>query len=109
MHSALERAKRALVNLIKQIAPIYGVTTSIDRTSPDAAVKAAYRKLSKKSHPDRGGNVEHQKSLNVAYEMWEKADKEKAKPGAPPSRSNAASSNGSSLATVRERKYEDLK
>ena len=82
MNSALQRAKRALVNLIKQIAPLYGVTISIDRTSPDAAVKAAYRKLSKKSHPDRGGNVEHQKSLNVAYETWEKADKEKAKPGA---------------------------
>ena len=77
MVSVAERAKRALVIMIKRLATLYSVTMTLTRDSADSAVRAAYRKISRKTHPDRGGNEEQQKSLNVAYEAWEKATKEK--------------------------------
>ena len=53
MVSAVDQAKRA-------------------RESSDQEVKAAYRKLSKKAHPDKGGREADQKRLNGAYEKWQK-------------------------------------
>ena len=44
-------------------------------------MQKAYRKLSKKCHPDKGGEREHQQSLNAAFDTWESAKrsaKEKA-------------------------------
>ena len=46
MVSAADRAKRALVALLKRLAAKYAVTLSILRDTPDAGVARAYRKVS---------------------------------------------------------------
>ena len=45
------------------------------RDSADEDVRAAYKKVSRKCHPDRGGNHEHQLELNVAHDAWQDARK----------------------------------
>ena len=70
MVSATDVAKRALVTLIKYLAGIYGVTADLNRDCTDDALRKAYRKMSLKVHPDRGGNTSHQTELNVKYEAW---------------------------------------
>ena len=58
MVSATDRCKRALISLIRNLAIVYGSAVSLDRESPDAVVKKAYKKLSLKVHPDRGGSTD---------------------------------------------------
>jgi hypothetical protein len=69
MVSAIDRAKRALVALLKHLARVYGVTVDGTRDSADKDVRRAYRQVSRRAHPDHGGNEEHQKSLNNAYDV----------------------------------------
>ena len=73
MVSAIDLAKRALVTLLKTLAPAYGVTISVTQESSDKEVRAACRKVSGETHPDRGGNTGNQQSLNAAQEAWEDA------------------------------------
>ena len=68
MVSAVDRCKRALVSLLRTLAGLYGCRVTVTRDSPDNVVKRAYRTLSKKVHPDRGGNTEDQSKLNSKYE-----------------------------------------
>ena len=75
--NAIDLAKRALVKLLKEMAAIYTLTLSVARDSPDPAVRTAYRKVSVKAHPDRGGDADHQRQLNAAYSAWEAAAKAK--------------------------------
>ena len=46
-------AKRCLVSLLLRAALAYQVVVSVNRTSPDTGVKAAFRKVALKVHPDR--------------------------------------------------------
>ena len=55
MASSRDLAKRALVALIKFLAGIYSLTVDVKRESPDEEVRKAYRTLSRKVHPDKGG------------------------------------------------------
>ena len=73
MVSAIDLAKRSLVKVLKKYALLYLVATSLGRDSTAAQVRAAYRKVSLKAHPDHGGDGEHQKELNVAFEAWQQA------------------------------------
>ena len=68
MPSPLDRAKRALVTLINSLAVLYNCRVDITRESTDSAVSKAYRVLSRKVHPDRGGDEEAQKRLNTAHD-----------------------------------------
>jgi hypothetical protein len=52
MVSAIDRCKRALITLIRNLAIAYGSTVAVDRESSDVVVKKAYKKLSLKVHPD---------------------------------------------------------
>lgn len=70
MVSAVDTAKRFLVSLIRTLAAVYGLHVSVTRDAPDAEVRKAYRTMSRKAHPDRGGNVEDMKRLNAAYKEW---------------------------------------
>ena len=54
MVSAVEQAKRALVSLLKLLATAYKCVLDVTRDSSDQEVKSAYRKLSKRTHPDKG-------------------------------------------------------
>lgn len=76
MVSAIDLAKRALVTLMKTLAAAYCVTLHITRDSSDEDVRSAYRKVSRKAHPDHGGRVEDQTALNNANDAWEQAKRE---------------------------------
>ena len=45
MFSAIDKAKRALVTLLKTLAGIYGVALGLTRESTQVEVKAAYKKV----------------------------------------------------------------
>ena len=68
MVSATDVAKRALVTVIKYLAGVYGVTADLNRDCDDNALRKAYRTMSLKVHPDRGGDNSHQTQLNVKSE-----------------------------------------
>ena len=49
----------------------------INKTSNSGEIKKAYRKLSIKNHPDRGGNPEDMKKINAAYHTLGDPEKKK--------------------------------
>ena len=60
--------KRALVSLLLSLASQYEVALKVNRDSPDQLVKAAFRKVILRAHPDKAtGSEEHTKKLNDAY------------------------------------------
>ena len=59
--NAVDLAKWALVKLLKGMAVLYDLTVTITRNSPDPEVRTAYRRVSVKTHPDRGGDDDHQR------------------------------------------------
>ena len=73
MVSNLEIAKRVLATLLKSLAGIYSVVLGLTRESTNTQVKAAYKKVSLKAHPDQGGEAKHQAALNTARDTWEDA------------------------------------
>ena len=74
MVSQAGRVKRALVSLLNQLAVLYNLVLGVTRDPSDTEVRGAYKKLSRRCHPDRrGGSNEHQKALNLAHESWQEA------------------------------------
>ena len=67
MVSDRDRYKRALVTLLRTLATLYGCCVGVTRQSTGVEVRKAYRTVSKKAHPDKGGNAEDQKKLNATY------------------------------------------
>ena len=57
MVSASDRAKRALVTLIKYLAGVQGVTLDVTRVCKDDGLRKPYKKLVLKVHPDKGGRI----------------------------------------------------
>lgn len=53
----------------------YYNTLGVAKTASDAEIKAAYRKLAMKHHPDRGGDEAQFKNLNTAYETLSDPEK----------------------------------
>ena len=84
MTSPLQTAKRQLVKLLLTIAAAYGIVLGITRDSGDSDVSSAYRKVMRKAHPDKGGNVQDAKRLNDAKDIWEKAKTEPSNKGGRP-------------------------
>ena len=72
-------AKRALVSLLLALAQEYGVCLTLKREDSDAFINAAYRKVVKRVHPDKGGRVADAQKLQAARERWMNA-KQPAKP-----------------------------
>ena len=54
------------------LALVYKVVVALERDSTDAQVRTAYRKVSARTHPDRGGDEEHQKVINAAHDEWQR-------------------------------------
>ena len=71
--SVAEEAKRALVTLLLSLSRAYGVQADVTRESLDAAVEKAFRKVSRKVHPDKGGSAEDSQKLNAARDAWQAA------------------------------------
>ena len=81
--SPSSRFKRALVTLLLELARVYGLTLNLNRESQDDAVKAGFRKVMLRAHPDKaGGSEASTKRLNAAWEDWTKARNTKGKPPA---------------------------
>ena len=70
MVSNIDTAKRALVTLLKSIAVIYGLVAGLTRESTDVQVRAAYKNVSRKAHPDKGGSAEHQRTVLRLCPPW---------------------------------------
>ena len=81
--SSLDKAKRALMAIIRSLALAYEIWVTVTRESKDAEVSKAYRKLSLKVHPDRGGNVRDQARLNAAHDAWQDLAKARRPVGKP--------------------------
>lgn len=56
MPSPLDLAKRELVKVLKALARKYAVQLTLERENSDKQVTQAYRRLSLKVHPDKGGD-----------------------------------------------------
>ena len=57
MPSDLDIAKRELVKLLRELAAKYRVSFSLTRESSNKDVTQAFKKVSLKAHPDKGGDV----------------------------------------------------
>ena len=79
MVSAKDNCKRALVTLLKTLGALYGCCVGVTRESTETEVRKAYRAVSKGVHPDRGGNTEDQKRLDLTYGAWNNAGTAKTK------------------------------
>ena len=55
MPSAIDLAKRSLVGLLKRLSTFYVIVLQLNRDASEADVRAAFRNVSRKAHPDRGG------------------------------------------------------
>jgi hypothetical protein len=99
--SAAQRAKRALVVLLRSIAAIYNVAVALTRDSTDAAALSAFRRVALRAHPDRGGDVRHQQVLNDARGDWQsaKASSSAGRPG--PKAKSQAKAKGKAKAAPR--------
>jgi len=78
-----EKTKRALITVMLALAAAYGILLACVRDSPDAEVRAAYRRLLLRVHPDKGGTTADQQRLQAAKEAWEAARKRPSRAGRP--------------------------
>ena len=65
--SAYDTAKRALVTLLLQLGRFYQVALDVQRESPDSVVLAAFRKVARAAHPDKGGRTK-ERAVELSYE-----------------------------------------
>ncbi len=61
----LQTAKRYFVSLLISLARAYELAIEISRESPAKDVIAAFRNVSLKVHPDKGGSSAHSAKLNA--------------------------------------------
>ena len=99
------RRKEELLKVLRELGAQYGVAVNLTRDSDNAAYRTAYRKLSHKVHPDKGGTVADQQRLNAAHGEWQRSARASA--GARPSceqrnRSRLTRSSTSSSGTTRQ-------
>ena len=81
--SPLESAKQAFFSLLLRLGRSHAVPLQISRESPDPELLKAYRRISKKVHPDRGGSLAQSQNLNASKDAWEEARKKSKCPGRP--------------------------
>ena len=53
MPSAVDLAKRELVKVLRELAEKYGVVLTLTRDSANKDVEKAFRKVSRRAHPDK--------------------------------------------------------
>ena len=64
------------MTVLLELARVYGLTFSINRDSEDNVVKAGFRKVIKRVHPDKpGGSEAAAKRLNTAWENWRREER----------------------------------
>ena len=83
MPSALDTATRSLVKLLRSTATKYKTQTSVSRESSDKDVAKAFRTVSLRAHPDKGGEKEGYQKLTAAYGSWQSLLKNRRDVGRP--------------------------
>ena len=83
MVSDVEKAKPAFIVVIRSLSVLYNCCFDISRDSADTAITKAYRALSRKVHPDKGGRAGDQTRLNSAHAVWVDALKNRGARGRP--------------------------
>ena len=73
MASAFQLAVRAFLKVLLQLAQTYHLTLDITRDSEEHKFLQAFRKVAKKTHPDKGGNAIDFRRLQEVREQWERA------------------------------------
>lgn len=93
--SARQVAQRAFLTVLLEVARLYCLSTGVKRESTDKDLEAAFKRVSLKAHPDKGGcNTSFQK-LIAAREKWQSAgDPETNKVGRPKKDTAAAEIHG---------------
>ena len=66
-----QKAKRALVSLLLFLARQYGVHIDVTRDSSDKSVETACRKVARRVHPDKGGDLADMQRLQAARDEWQ--------------------------------------
>ena len=66
MLPAVDTAKRVLVKLLKAAASTHGLESKVTRESPDKVVTKAFKGVSLRAHPDKGGDTDAYQSLTAA-------------------------------------------
>ena len=69
--SVKQSATRAFVAVLALLAKSYEVVLAVGRDSSEQELLKAYRRLSLKVRPDKGGRVRDQRTLQEARERWE--------------------------------------
>ena len=83
MPSTVDVAKRHLVKVLKAAASTHGLQTKLNRDSTDKEVSKAFRTVSLRAHPDKGGNTAAYQSLTEAHDAWQKLVKDRGGGGRP--------------------------
>lgn len=90
------------MSLLLRLARAHVLALGISRESPDPALLSAFRRVSRKVHPDRGGSLTESQRLNAARDSWDEARRSAPGPGrpTPQQRGGARSSEQVLLPTV---------
>ena len=107
MPSVLDVAKRALVKVLKELAVKYGVKLKLTRDSTQKEVNAAFKKVSLRAHPDKGGEKTDFQNLSSANDSWQEALQNKGTPGRPSTEAGVprpTAAAGSVLVSLEEKK-----
>ena len=79
----VQKAKRAYVKVLLSLASKYEITAGINRDSDEKALSLCFRKLARRTHPDKGGCDAAAKLLHVARDEWRAAQKRSESPKEP--------------------------
>ena len=95
MVSVAVQARRALVRVLLALAAAYGIVLSVTRDATDDAVLAAYKRVLRRAHPDKGGSKADTQKLPGAKEALERAKAPRGRPrqADKPARSNKVETN----------------
>ena len=80
MVSVAVQARRALVRVLLALAAAYGIVLSVTRDATDDAVLAAYKRVVRRAHPDKGGSKADTQKLLGAKEALDRAKAPRGRP-----------------------------
>ncbi|CAE7470127.1 unnamed protein product [Symbiodinium sp. CCMP2592] len=96
--SALQRAKRVLVSVLLSLAAAYGLDLKLAREASDDEVTKAFRRVTRRVHPDKGGAAADAQRLNAARDAWLTATTNSKGRGRPAQASQAPAAAAAALA-----------
>ena len=89
MPSAVDTAKREFVKLLRVLAQRYQLRLDVSGASSDKEVSKAFKKVSLRVRPDKGGEQTDFQRLSAANDTWQELVKRKGAVGRPPTEAKA--------------------